>query len=634
MIIRLACALLLTCAAGCFNFDSLEIVDVGGKCGSGGHLCHVDLRCAKIDGQRVCVRDGGGTAGDKCSGKLPCTSAFKCDAETNICRDPCATVTCGDYGMCVATDGVALCVCEPGFVNEQQHCVGAPGQLCSDAVQPCQAGLICNTGRCAEPCGGTLCVNGATCDMTQQPPACSCPSGTRVDSGRGQCISVCTNVVCSEHGTCGVDSGQAACNCDLPYIANGFDCVLPNCEPAPPPYKRLVCDGEHMYEYDSCGSKKDLAESCGARGCTTANGCYPITWKPRDATFDNFKIDSADFVIRSDGTLVVAARGLRQQSQAILAFRQWTTELGWDQLAASANVTLLSPTVGSVQLEVGPRDQLAYICSDVSGDEDQIHYAEWSNGAWETKGLSANGLAIGRMPSFAFDSGGRPAISYVVGSGGEGDVYFLSWRGASWVAFGGSATGNGISGVGASRFPVVGFDEFDSPFVGWFKNSSVYLTKWAENDWRSVTSVSSSNSVVNQLGLAFSKGSMALAWSQANGIHLLRRDNDGQSSDTIVGGGTDGAYASGPSVVFDGQGAPIVAWYEYVDPFEAIYVRRWDATAGAWVKLGDKPDTGAGLAAGYEGAMFPRLRISGSQLCVGWMPEQDGNTYALQCTVL
>ena len=623
---------LLACTVGCFNFNALELADVGGRCGDSDHWCQQDLICIN----KICARDGGGIAGDKCSGKLPCASEFACDAETGICRDPCKALTCGDSGTCVATDGVALCVCEPGFVNEQQRCVGTAGQVCGDTIQPCQAGLVCNVGRCAEPCGSSVCVNGMTCDTTQQPAACSCPSGSRFDSGRGQCVNVCTDVACSNHGMCVVDGGKAVCNCDSSYDPSGLDCVLHTCDPAlANPTDHKVCNGGQWYWYDSCGLQRDLAESCGARGCTVG-GCNPRAWTTRDVTFGGMTISSADFVIRSDGTLVAAASG-----GSTVAFRQrQPSPTGfWSQ--PSADISTGTSSVGKVRLDLRPTtsgEKLAAVYQVYQS----IYYLEWTGTQWVGRGGPTTTPIVTNaymLNDLALNTTGAPAVTYSVATGFPGfSVFILWWTGSGWASPGGSTTGFG----GLAVSSVVGFDGGNNNlFVGWSDSVvGFYLSKWSGSTWSPL--ITAESLITNPSNLAFfGSGSMALAWPQAGGILLRQWTNEVPRGDAIVDGGRAGIYASDPSVVFDGQGNPIVAWYAHSSSTSyAIYVRHWDATAGvggtgAWVELVTGSDSGAGLAGDYAGASAPRLRVNGSNVCVGWVPVTGtSTTYALQCTVL
>lgn len=638
MVIRFTCIAMLACAAGCADLSAPDRAGIDGECGNVHHWCNDGLLCVN----KTCVRDGGGIVGDKCSTKAPCASEFKCDVEMNICRDPCATVTCGDYGTCMATNGVALCTCEPGFANEQQRCVGTSGQVCGDTTQPCQTGLVCSAGRCTEPCGDRVCTGGMTCDTTQEPPVCSCPSGMRFDNGASQCINACTDETCSGQGTCSTVTGVATCTCKTGFVASGLSCVPKGCEPTGTTTPKCADDG-NVHAFDSCGARGGIVDNCGARGCT-ANGCNPITWTRRDVTFDGIKFDNVsnpvDFVIRSDGTLVVATAAATEVGnttvlKSIVAFRQ----SGGGSWIQPADISIAMLFAYGVKLALGPGDRLAavYNAFDYPTSKNSIRYIEWDGGAWVGKGPSATSITVlgySRSPMPALDSHGMPAVVYLLSYSYFAALDLLRWQGVTWDPVGESGTANGILQSGQTySAPVVGFDDHDTLFVGWNRGTLIDLLKWDGSAWSPVTSATSSN-ITFPPGLAFGPGSMALAWAQTDGIHVVRWVNNVQLPETTVGSTVAGTEVSMPGVVFDGQGAPIVAWYESRLPSFAVYVRRWDANKGVWTELGAGSDSGTGLAGGYVGVEPLQLRINGSHLCVGWVPNTKVSTYALQCTTL
>ena len=270
MIVRIACIPLLACAVGCFNFDSLKIIDVGGRCGDGGHLCHADLRCVKHDGKYVCVRDGGGLDGEKCSltwDMLGCSGDLGC--VNGVCHNLCTDIACGLSGTCVVVSGASTCAwtgaepcsndneCMTGFCRDGMCCQsgcdglcmscsaalnGVADGTCSSTLDGLKTGdecwgpLACNgRGFCYDGRAGMACVgnfscvtgvcNGACCEAPCDGACKSCA----VAGSLGQCMDVpagddprgeCPGSACNGHGRCEIAQLGSACNDDSD-CANG-----------------------------------------------------------------------------------------------------------------------------------------------------------------------------------------------------------------------------------------------------------------------------------------------------------------------------------------------------------------------------------------------------------------------------
>lgn len=141
--------------------------------------------------------------------------------------DPCQPNPCAGLHktVCLAQAGSALCLCDPGYVQNPS------GDCVPDDVDPCQP------NPCQQP-HRTVCRNlsGAA--------QCDCDPGYALDSDTCVPEDPCHPNPCEEpHRTvCSVVNGQASCGCDPDYLFSGGHCVRPcGVEPAPCQAPRGLC---------------------------------------------------------------------------------------------------------------------------------------------------------------------------------------------------------------------------------------------------------------------------------------------------------------------------------------------------------------------------------------------------------
>ncbi|MFA5068477.1 MAG: hypothetical protein WC466_10665, partial [Candidatus Izemoplasmatales bacterium] len=206
--------------------------------------------------------------------------------------------------------------CSAGFSCDSGTCqnnycaaafpFSAPGEMletasrCSGTCQSCSAqGKQC--GIVADQCGGWLfcgaCASGQVCNASGQcvascTPNCSgkvcgsdacggtcgaCASGQTCNAS-GQCVASCVPATCSSLGklcgvwndncggtvNCGSCLADEFCNVSGQCVANDSDCTLKSSQ---------KCDSGHLYWYDSCGNRGEMAQNCGANSATQNFRC-------------------------------------------------------------------------------------------------------------------------------------------------------------------------------------------------------------------------------------------------------------------------------------------------------------------------------------------------------------------------
>ena len=646
--------------AGCFNFRDLEIAGVGGRCGDSDHWCQTDLKCVK----KICIRDGGGIAEDKCSNQLPCSSAFACEQGT--CIDPCKTVTCGDHGACVTTNNVALCVCDSGFANEQGQCASMQDQVCGP-LQSCLSGLVCNNGHCAEACNNTFCTNGQMCDKTQLPPACACPAGmtwsdsqnfclcdsthvyeqqqcvgvagaacngvmpcqTGLGCNDGLCDTLCGGGFCGGGKTCDRAQQPAACVCPIGIRAEGDHCVDP-------------CAGVNCSGLGMCVANNGVAVcNCNAPYVASGLECeLPSAlagWTTREISFAGMNV--ASFVIRSNETFVAAIN----EAPGTVTFRL-SNGTGWTTTSAPGNLT--TGLGHGVQLGLGPGDKLAAAYVGYHVYPGGVSYVEWSGTTWVGNGGAGNGVFDVSIdgdcvPIFlAFDSTGMPAVGCTdVDDLGYEVARAYHWNGTTWARLETlSGGGTGFYGYG-EELNTIAIDQSDNIYIGWFvtdcQDNQLMCGSWYIGRWSSVNKEAGRldfDPPLSNARVAFGSNSMAIAYTSGRDI-LVQRQWSSAAPTTVVNGGTGGASVLSMSVAVDAQNAPIIAWDENFSAAKthSIYARRWNGSA--WVELGMGSSSGLGLAAEYSGAANPSLKVFGNKVCVGFYADASRQTFVLKCIV-
>ena len=156
----------------------------------------------------------------RCQGKV-CQSGEKCDENTGMCVDVCASVVCPSPKICVASGTLARCL------------------DCNDPALACTAPQICVAGRCQDD----KCMNK------------SCPVGQYCDDG--SCKDLCVP------GKCGADERCVAGNCQPD------PCAHVACDPS------QFCNAMNIDPITKLG--KCETNRCPATQCGAGNTCVPQT---------------------------------------------------------------------------------------------------------------------------------------------------------------------------------------------------------------------------------------------------------------------------------------------------------------------------------------------------------------------
>lgn len=153
--------------------------------------------------------------------------------------NPCQAVTCSHRGVCAASGGGAVCICDSGYHAQ---------------------GTSCEADDSRDPCTGVDCGPGGECAVASSAARCLCGTGYH-SAGPTTCVpdgDPCAGVACSAHGICAVAAGSAACICSAGYHAQGLTC-LQNADP---------CSGVTCSGHGTCSA------SGGAASCTCAAGYH------------------------------------------------------------------------------------------------------------------------------------------------------------------------------------------------------------------------------------------------------------------------------------------------------------------------------------------------------------------------
>ena len=122
-------------------------------------------------------------------------------------------------------------------------------------------------------------------------------------------------------------------------------------------------------------------------------------------------------------------------------------------------------------------------------------------------------------------------------------------------------------------------------------------------------------------------GNPVVAWSDDQSgdteVYLLRWNG---SAWAALGGSTSGGGISNapdpstvPAIAIGTDGGPIVAWRQYSDASQNVYVRRWDGSS--WAEMGAGSASGGGLSNGGAsnwGQSPDIAAATNGNVCVAW----------------
>jgi hypothetical protein len=274
----------------------------------------------------------------------------------------------------------------------------------------------------------------------------------------------------------------------------------------------------------------------------------------------------------------------------------------WTELGGSASGGGLSNTPAAsrnARLALGPDGQPVVAWHE---DGAGVCVRRWNGAVWQQLGGSLGSTS--EAPAIAINDGGEIYVAYQGDLTGAVDIYVVRWDGSAWVGVGGSASGAGISNSSKpSRNPAIALDALGLPWVAWTEtvgtNENIYLRRWS-----------------------------GAAWVDAG----QSGSGEGISLSPVLA-------ATNPALVFDREGAPLVAWEQktgFADPSEGggaiveIYVRRWDGES--WTEIGGSASGGgaSGLKIGL--CKNPILAVDlANRPVVAWTREYESPSEVYLC---
>ena len=322
-------------------------------------------------------------------------------------------------------------------------------------------------------------------------------------------------------------------------------------------------------------------------------------------------------------------------------------EVGGAELAASLDldeagvvltVSPAAPMLGPAELRLG----LTAAITDLAGNPLIVPAAwTWSLPTWHLVGgetLNVDPMIMARSASMALTSDGDPVVLWLEDdpdSRPPTDVYVKRWDGSAWGLLGGSLDAGALGPM--YNYHEVTLTPDDTPVVGWVRSTAVtdvadvgvVVQRWDGGAWLPVGDVpfTADEGSPRWASVATdADGSPLLAWSEfKDGLSrvYVARWTGGEWSP--LGGPRarlPGQGAFYPHVVLDGEGRPIVAWVEEVEPPGSdhdVFVDRWNGTA--WEPLG------GGLRGWAAGASFPRLAVTPTgQTFLSFLRVSSGST--------
>lgn len=272
-----------------------------------------------------------------------------------------------------------------------------------------------------------------------------------------------------------------------------------------------------------------------------------------------------------------------------------------------------------------------------------------ANAGWVEIGAesaSGHGISKNALYSFYPSTAIGPDDAPIVAWYSNENIYVRRWDGVDWVEMGaGSANGGGISKTGFSHSPSLAVGPDGAPIVAWYDRSSdneeIYVRRWNGSTWAEMgagsatgggISNSAGYSVLPSLAIG-PDNAPVVAWhdfSNGNDEIYVRRWDGSAWVEVGAGSATGGGISNnaGPShgavAAVGPDGAPVVAWIDKSSGNREIYVRRWDGSA--WVEIGDHSATGGGISnnGGYSSTPSVKVGPDGT-LVVAWHDAVSGN---------
>ena len=248
---------------------------------------------------------------------------------------------------------------------------------------------------------------------------------------------------------------------------------------------------------------------------------------------------------------------------------------------------------------------------------------------WQQLGGS---VATGTQVSLAQTVAGISVMAYAASDGTSTNIYVRRWDGTSWVQLGGILDANPNQNT---SYPSLALDSSGNPTVSWQEfgptgddPNNFYVKRWNGSSWVQLGGGRAFGDYVKTHDLALdSLGNPVLVTgTQFSGLirSEVRVSRWNGSGWVDVGGRLNAETVSNayhPSLALDSSGNPVVAWEEFANASQHIYVKRW--TGSAWVEYAAGPLDVNVVYDAYE----PSLALdSNNNPVVSWYEELGGNS--------
>jgi hypothetical protein len=241
-------------------------------------------------------------------------------------------------------------------------------------------------------------------------------------------------------------------------------------------------------------------------------------------------------------------------------------------------------------------------------------------------------LPSAEAPSFAMNDDGRPLLSYQSWqSGGRSRFTLNSWEDAGW-----RLNGSFVETSSAEETKLLR-DSDGTPVLAWRESSSfpVHVRRFADGGWEDLGSLGAN---VKSFAAGLSpEGKVTVVWQTSFGqLGLAYRDGASWlgfgGSELARGIGSPDAGAAAPSLAFDHQGRPIVAFTDESTGRPQIYLRRWNGSN--WVEHRGSA-SGGGVSNSRASPDLSSVVVTSGAICVTWKEAGSGGSLVLvRCSAL
>lgn len=242
-------------------------------------------------------------------------------------------------------------------------------------------------------------------------------------------------------------------------------------------------------------------------------------------------------------------------------------------------------------------------------------------------GFSTNGTPMG--PALALDPVGRPVAAWADGASSEARLHVWRWDGDAWDRV-------GTPRETGAQFPApeLEVDAEGEPIVAVGDGNGFRVDRWSVAAWEPFVEAQSEFGAVTDVALAVDReGAPSVVSSEYYGGYQrlfaymwddgawqpLARPVPGPSGNTFT-------YSVEPALALDGDGLPVVAWYEESPSLQrGVHVQRW--SDDAWQIVGDAPI--AEMTDALPTDRAPSLALDSADRPVVAWSEADGTSMSI-----